>query len=56
MSRKPVAMVTRDDLIIVVCEDGSVWYSNTVGDGAKWEKGSPIPGSSVGPMPSGVML
>jgi hypothetical protein len=56
MSRKPVAMVTRDDLIIVVCEDGSVWYCRDVGDGEKWEKGTPIPGAGVGPMAPNVEL
>ncbi len=45
--RRPVAVVTKGELIIVVCDDGSVWSLSDVTSSERWAERKPIPGSEA---------
>lgn len=49
MSRKPVAAVQTTTALVVVCEDGSVWFTTSPGMDKEWKEGVPIPGSQADP-------
>lgn len=46
-TRRPVSAVTKGDLIIVVCDDGSVWSLKDVTASERWTERRPIPGSEA---------
>ena len=46
-TRRPVAALTKGDLIIVVCDDGSIWSSSDVTSEEPWTEHRPIPGSQA---------
>ena len=50
---KPVAAVAMrmngGDNLVVVCEDGSVWYTTRVDGAEAWQEHQPVPGSEAVP-------
>ncbi|MCG6989389.1 MAG: hypothetical protein LJF06_14595 [Gemmatimonadetes bacterium] len=43
--RKPVAAVAKGAILMVVCDDGTVWYTRTLGRNEEWIEAQRIPGT-----------
>ena len=45
--RSVVSVVTHRDLLIVVCDDGSVWYTGSLEQEKGWKEYHPVPGTQA---------
>lgn len=43
--RKPVAAAVKEAILMVVCDDGTVWYTRTLGRNQEWIEAQRIPGT-----------